>query len=141
MDTIINKLLELSTIAYEHNEVPISAVVVDESGTIIGEGYNKRIELNDLTAHAEVLALKEAANKLGDWRLNNCDLYATLEPCNMCKEIIKEARIKNVYYLVKKDENKLGYYKTNMCSINTITNADRIEEYKQQLSNFFESKR
>jgi hypothetical protein len=59
----------------------------------------------------------------------------------MCKEIIKEARIKNVYYLVKKDENKLGFYKTNICSIDISTNIDKIEEYKQQLRSFFELKR
>ena len=141
MNKIVDELLKLSKKAYEQNEVPISAVVVDESMNIIGKGYNQRIKLNDITAHAEVLALKEAANKLGDWRLSNCDLYVTLEPCNMCKEIIKEARIKNVYYLVKKDENKLGFYKTNMRSIDTSTSIDKIEEYKQQLRSFFELKR
>jgi len=141
MNKIIDELLKLSKIAYEQNEVPISALVVDESMNIIGKGYNKRIKLNDITAHAEVLALKEAADKLGDWRLSNCDLYVTLEPCNMCKEIIKEARIKNVYYLVKKDENKLGFYKTNIRSIDISTNIDKIEEYKQQLRSFFELKR
>ena len=141
MNKIVDELLKLSKKAYEQNEVPISAVVVDESINIIGKGYNQRIKLNDITAHAEVLALKEAANKLGDWRLSNCDLYVTLEPCNMCKEIIKEARIKNVYYLVKKDENKLGFYKTNMRSIDTSTSIDKIEEYKQQLRSFFELKR
>ena len=141
MNEIVDELLKLSKKAYEQNEVPISAVVVDESMNIIGKGYNQRIKLNDITAHAEVLALKEAANKLGDWRLSNCDLYVTLEPCNMCKEIIKEARIKNVYYLVKKDENKLGFYKTNMCSIDASTSIDKIEEYKQQLRSFFELKR
>ena len=141
MNKIVDELLKLSKIAFEQNEVPISAVVVDESMNIIGKGYNQRIKLNDITAHAEVLALKEAANKLGDWRLSNCDLYVTLEPCNMCKEIIKEARIKNVYYLVKKDENKLGFYKTNMRSIDTSTSIDKIEEYKQQLRSFFELKR
>ena len=141
MNEIVDELLKLSKIACEQNEVPISAVVVDESMNIIGKGYNQRMKLNDITAHAEVLALKEAANKLGDWRLNNCDLYVTLEPCNMCKEIIKEARIKNVYYLVKKDENKLGFYKTNISSIDVSTNIDKIEKYKQQLRSFFELKR
>ena len=141
MNKIIDELLKLSKIAYEQNEVPISALVVDESMNIIGKGYNQKIKLNDITAHAEVLALKKAADKLGDWRLSNCDLYVTLEPCNMCKEIIKEARIKNVYYLVKKDENKLGFYKTNIRSIDISTNIDKIEEYKQQLRSFFELKR
>lgn len=81
-------------------EVPIGAVVVHD-GQIIGRGHNMREKFQDVTYHAEMLAIMEACTTLGSWRLEDCDLYVTLEPCIMCSGAIINARIKNVYYGAK----------------------------------------
>lgn len=78
-------------------EVPIGAVVVHDD-QIIGRGHNMREKFQDVTYHAEMLAIMEACTTLGSWRLEDCDLYVTLEPCIMCSGTIVNARIKNVYY-------------------------------------------
>jgi tRNA(adenine34) deaminase len=83
--------------AYEAGEVPIGAVVVSEN-RIIGRGYNQREGLNDPTAHAEIIAITAAANTLGDWRLSDCLLYVTKEPCPMCAGAIVNARLKQVVF-------------------------------------------
>jgi tRNA(adenine34) deaminase len=82
------------------NEVPIGAVVV-KNGKIIGRGHNLRESLNDPTAHAEIIAIKKAAKKLKNWRLNGCTLYVTVEPCVMCAGAIILARLEGVVYGVK----------------------------------------
>lgn len=79
------------------NEVPIGAVVV-KNGQIIGRGHNMREHFQDVTYHAEMLAIMEACTALHSWRLEGCDLYVTLEPCIMCSGAIINARIENVYY-------------------------------------------
>lgn len=84
--------------AYEQGEVPVGAIVVSPRGEILGKGYNQRESLNDPTAHAEMLAISAAANTLGDWRLENCLLYVTLEPCPMCAGAIVNARLETVVY-------------------------------------------
>jgi tRNA(adenine34) deaminase len=83
--------------AYEADEVPVGAVVVYED-RIIGRGYNQRERLNDPTAHAEIIAITAAANTLEDWRLNNCTLFVTKEPCPMCAGAIVNARLKMVIF-------------------------------------------
>ena len=116
-------------------EVPIGAVVVCNN-EIIGRGHNNRINKNDVMAHAEIEAIHEASNYLQDWRLDSCDLYVTLEPCNMCMEIIKASRIKNVYFLLPKLNYKKEYNKTNKQMFNT--NFENVNEYKLIMSNFFQ---
>lgn len=81
-------------------EVPIGAVVVRE-GKIIGRGHNLRESLNDPTAHAEIIAIKKAARKFKNWRLNGCTLYVTVEPCLMCAGAIVLARLEKVVYGAK----------------------------------------
>ena len=85
--------------AYEINEVPVGAIVVKKStGKIIGKGYNRReIDKNPL-AHAEIAAIKQAAETLGGWRLLDCDIYVTLEPCPMCCGAIINSRIERVIF-------------------------------------------
>jgi tRNA(adenine34) deaminase len=83
--------------ALEHDDVPIGAVVVHD-GEVIGAGANERELRGDPTAHAEILALREAAAKLGSWRLLDCALYVTLEPCAMCAGAIVLARVPRVIY-------------------------------------------
>ncbi len=81
--------------AYELGEVPIGCVIVHE-GKIIGRGYNKRNTDKNTLAHAEITAINKASKKIGDWRLEECTLYVTLEPCQMCAGAIIQARITEV---------------------------------------------
>lgn len=82
--------------AYKLGEVPIGCVIVYE-GKIIGRGYNRRNTDKNTLSHAEITAIKRASKVIGDWRLEDCDLYVTLEPCQMCSGAIVQARIPNVY--------------------------------------------
>ncbi|MBP6029957.1 MAG: nucleoside deaminase [Sphingobium sp.] len=91
------RALELARACAEAGEVPIGAVVV-RGQEIIGEGENRNRRDNDPTAHAEIVALRAAATHSGDFRLTNCDLYVTLEPCAMCAGAISHARIARLYY-------------------------------------------
>lgn len=79
-------------------EVPIGAVIVGPDGAIVGRGHNLRETTHDPTAHAEMIAVREAASKLGSWRLTGCSLYVTIEPCPMCAGAIVLARIDRVVY-------------------------------------------
>ena len=83
--------------AYQINEVPIGAVIV-KNGKVIGRGYNRRETNQNVLEHAELMAIRQACRKLGSWRLIDCDLYVTLEPCPMCAGAIIQSRIKNVYF-------------------------------------------
>lgn len=84
-------------LAAESGDVPIGAVIV-LSGSIIGKGHNQVEQLGDPTAHAEILAIGAAANSIGDWRLDECTLYSTLEPCTMCSGAIMLSRPKTLVY-------------------------------------------
>jgi tRNA(adenine34) deaminase len=86
--------------AFEKGEVPVGAVVVFE-GKVIGRGYNQTESLHDATAHAEMIALSAAYNHFGDWRLENCWLFSTLEPCAMCAGAAVLSRIKAIVYGAK----------------------------------------
>ena len=92
------KALELAKKAYSIGEIPVGAIVIDGEGNIIGEGYNRRESDNSPTAHAEMLAIEMAAEALGHWRLSDCTLYVTLEPCPMCAGAIINSRLKRVVY-------------------------------------------
>ncbi len=83
--------------AFAVKEVPVGAIVVYNE-KVIGKGYNQKEHLKDPTAHAEMIAITAAANTLGDWRLNDCFLYVTKEPCPMCSGAIINARIKMVIF-------------------------------------------
>ena len=86
-------------------EIPVGAIVVDPDGNIIGEGYNLREHTNSPTAHAEIIAIEQAAKRLGSWRLTNCTLYVTLEPCPMCAGAVMNARLKRLVYGAFDDKN------------------------------------
>ena len=90
--------LELAREAYAHGEVPVGAVVVGPDGEILGRGRNRRQESGDATAHAEIEAIREACAVLGDWRLEGCTLYVTLEPCPMCAGAVINARVPVVVF-------------------------------------------
>jgi tRNA(adenine34) deaminase len=84
--------------ARDRGEVPIGAVVTNASGEILARAGNRTLEFHDPTAHAELLAIREACVKLGSERLLDCDLYVTLEPCAMCSAAISFARIRRLYF-------------------------------------------
>jgi tRNA(adenine34) deaminase len=91
------RALELARLAEATGEVPIGAVVM-RGETVVGEGYNRPRALHDPTAHAEIIAIRAAAEALGSERLEGCDLWVTLEPCAMCAGAIAHARIGRLYY-------------------------------------------
>ncbi|MDO4989250.1 MAG: nucleoside deaminase [Eubacteriales bacterium] len=90
--------LELAREAAEYGEVPVGCVVAGPDGAVIGRGRNRRAETGDATAHAELEAIREACRALGDWRLEGCTLYVTLEPCPMCAGAIINARIPKLVF-------------------------------------------
>ena len=99
MDKYMSRALELAREAYEEGEVPVGAVVVKRStGEIVGEGRNMREKAKNALAHAELLAIDMACRTLGGWRLPDCALYVTLEPCPMCCGAIINSRIDQVYF-------------------------------------------
>ena len=93
----MNMALGLARMSLKSEDVPVGAVIV-KNGEVIGKGYNRREKDNDPTAHAEVMAIKEAAKALGSWHLDDCELYVTLEPCPMCTGAIINSRIKKVVF-------------------------------------------
>ena len=101
----MQRALELATLAEQQGEVPIGAVVVKDD-QIIGEGYNAPISQHDPSAHAEIQAIRNAARQLGNYRLLDCSLYVTIEPCVMCVGAIVHARLREVVYGAK--EPKTG---------------------------------
>lgn len=82
--------------AYNELEVPVGAIIVKD-GKIIARAYNEKEKKHDTTKHAEILAIQKASKKLKSWRLNDCDMYVTLEPCSMCAGALIQSRIRKVY--------------------------------------------
>jgi tRNA(adenine34) deaminase len=95
---LMDLALEEARLALVHDDVPVGAVVVDAAGTIIGRGHNRREVDGDPTAHAEVVAIREAAARLGTWRLDGCTLVVTLEPCTMCAGALVQSRIATLVF-------------------------------------------
>ncbi len=104
--------------AYKKLEVPVGAVIVKD-GKIIARGYNQKENKKDTTKHAEIIAIQKASKKLGSWRLIDCEMYVTLEPCSMCAGAIINSRIKKIY-IGTKDE-KTG-------AVGSVLNL--LEDYK-----------
>jgi tRNA(adenine34) deaminase len=94
----MREALSEAQLALAGGDPPVGAVVLDESGAIIGRGHNQRESVGDATAHAEVLAIREASTARGQWRLSGCTLVVTLEPCTMCAGAIVLARLDRVVY-------------------------------------------
>lgn len=97
----IAELMKLARRAYAKGEVPVGAIVIDGKGKIIGRGVNKTNASKDGLMHAELVAIRQAEKKLGDWRLSDCEIYITLEPCLMCLGAIGNARVEKIYYLLE----------------------------------------
>lgn len=96
-DHFMQIALNEASAAFQEDEVPVGAIIV-HSGRIIASAHNQREALHDPTAHAEMIAITQAAQSLGDWRLEGCTLYVTLEPCIMCAGAILQARVPIVVY-------------------------------------------
>ncbi|MFQ3675047.1 MAG: tRNA adenosine(34) deaminase TadA [Endomicrobiia bacterium] len=132
--------------AYKKCEVPVGAVVV-KNNKIISKGYNSNITTNDPSAHAEIVAIKKAAKKLKNYRLNDCEIYVTLEPCPMCAGAMVYARIKKLFYAV--EDPKSGACKSVFNIVNNKKLNHRIdvesglcrEEAKRLLQKFFRERR
>ena len=92
----MRRALELAERAADAGDVPVGALVVDPAGEVLGEGWNRREADADPTAHAEVVALRAAAQRLGTWRLEGCTLVVTMEPCPMCAGAVVLARVERV---------------------------------------------
>lgn len=127
-------------------EVPIGAVVVRD-GEILGRAGNETRALNDVTAHAEILAIRRAAANLGDERLVEADLYVTLEPCTMCAAAISFARMRRLYYAAGDAkggavENGVRFYQQPTCHhIPEVYSGIRESEAAEMLRGFFQDRR
>ena len=95
---LMQQALELAKDAAEHNDVPVGAVVVNQNGEIIGRGKNEREKNNDPLAHAELIAIRDAAKNLNSWRFDDATLVVTLEPCAMCAGAIAQSRFKRLVF-------------------------------------------
>ena len=126
--TILNKK------AIKHNEVPVSCIITKDD-KIISKAYNNKIRKHDPTAHAEIIAIRKAAKKLKTWNLNECKLYVTLYPCKMCLNVINEARIKEVYYILDNEKEINNNVKI------TKINSEKNEYFQDELKGFFKNKR
>lgn len=94
----MREALKLAQEAADNGDVPVGCIIVDKEGKIIGRGRNRREECSDATAHAEIEAIRQASTSLHDWRLTDCTLYVTLEPCPMCAGAIINSRIPTVVF-------------------------------------------
>jgi tRNA(adenine34) deaminase len=116
--------VEKAQIGALNGEIPVGAVIV-KNNEILAATFNKKEELGCSTKHAEILAIEEASKKLQDWRLNDCDMYLTMEPCLMCCGALIQARIRNVYYVL--NNNKFG-------GINFINYLNKFEKYNHNVN-------
>ena len=102
---IIDELKQLMNKAIKKNEVPVACIITKDN-KIISKSYNRTVKTNNILDHAEIIAIRKASKKLHNWRLNDCKMYISLEPCNMCKEIIKKSRLSEIIYYSKQNNNK-----------------------------------
>jgi len=138
--------LEQGQLAYDAGEVPVGAVVVLD-GQVIGRGYNKPITSLDPSAHAEVVALRDAALNIGNYRLANAVLYVTVEPCTMCSGLLVHSRIARLVYGTT--EPKSGVIESAMCLLDQpfynhkieITGGMLAQEASTLMSDFFTMRR
>lgn len=130
-EIFMKKALIEAKIAYDLDEVPVGAVIVKE-GIIIGKGFNQKESLNDVTKHAEILAIIEASKTVESWRLSGCTMYVTLEPCAMCAGALVNSRIDNL--VIGTSDPKTG-----ACgSVFNITNDKRLNHQINVISGILE---
>jgi tRNA(adenine34) deaminase len=145
-DYFMGEALRQAARAYEAGEVPVGAVIV-RGGKIIARAFNQVELLKDATAHAEMLALTQAENAVGDWRLTGCTLYVTKEPCPMCAGAIVHTRLARVVFGAGDPKGGAAGGALNLLQFPTlnhrceITSGVRLEECRALLQRFFEEQR
>jgi tRNA(adenine34) deaminase len=145
-ERLMRVAIEAARVAEENDDVPIGAVIV-HNNQIIAKAYNQREQLQDPTAHAEIIALTQAAAALETWRLNGCTMYVTLEPCPMCAGALVLARIDRIVYGC--DDPKTGAIKSlyNIVQDNRLNHRVEVtcgilaDEYSRILQEFFKKRR
>jgi len=139
--------LSLAKVAADKGDVPVGAIVVNEAGEILGTGQNLREQSNDPTAHAEVIAIRQAAEKIGSWRLDDLTIVVTLEPCAMCAGAIAQSRIKRLVFGAWDEKaGAVGSVVDVIRDPRALTKVEVIagimeKECSQVLSDFFNTKR
>lgn len=142
----MNEAIKEAKKAYELNEVPIGAVIV-KNDEIIGRGHNLRETSNDATTHAEIMAIKDANKYLNNWRLEDCDLYVTLEPCVMCSGACVLSRLKTIYYGPKDPKGGAAGSLMNLLQVDQLNHQVEVvpgvmeEECQYLLKSFFKELR
>lgn len=119
----MRKAIKLAEKAADMGEVPIGCLIV-YNGKIIGRGYNQRTTKGNVLAHAEIIAMNQACKKMGDWRLEDCTMYVTLEPCQMCAGAIVQARIKKVV---------IGCMNAKAGCAGSVLNVLQMDEFNHQV--------
>lgn len=145
MERWLEEAFGLAKKAESEDEVPVGAVVVLNS-RVIGRGYNRREALNDPTEHAEMMAIREAAQALASWRLPDCELFVTLEPCPMCLSAAQQARIRKIVYGAQDPKGgalSLGYELQRDERLNHRFSAEYVPHAPSSeiLKSFFKKKR
>ena len=143
----MQQAITLAKDATAHDDVPVGALVVNGLGEVLGSGHNLRKESNDPTAHAEIVAMRNAASKIGNWRMDELTLIVTLEPCAMCAGAISQSRFKRLVFGAW--DEKAGAVGSVWDVIRDQRNLNKVEvitgvlekECSEILTNFFEGKR
>ena len=143
----MQQAIALAKDAAAHNDVPVGALVVNEQGEILGTGHNLREESNDPSAHAEIVAMRNAATKINNWRMDDLTMIVTLEPCAMCAGAISQSRFKRLVFGAW--DEKAGAVGSVWDVIRDQRSLNKIEvvsgvlekECSAILTNFFEEKR
>ena len=144
---IMQAALSLAKVAADNGDVPVGAIVVNEAGEIVGTGQNLREQSNDPTAHAEVIAIRQAAEKIGSWRLDDLTIVVTLEPCAMCAGAIAQSRIKRLVFGAWDEKaGAVGSVVDVIRDPRALTKVEVVtgimgKECSEFLSNFFNTKR
>ena len=144
---LMQQALLLAKDAANHGDVPVGAIIVDEKGAVIGRGKNERVKNNDPLAHAEIVAIKDAASKLSNWRFDQLTLIVTLEPCAMCAGAIAQSRFKRlVFGSFDQKAGAVGSIWDLIRDARALTKIEVVsgvlaDDCALVLSNFFASKR
>ena len=122
--------------AYKYEEVPVGAVIV-KNNKIISKAYNKKEKTKNVTKHAEIIAISKACEKIKNWRLDDCEIYVTMEPCMMCSGAIQQSRIKKIVYGIK---NQNYGFTDKLKNIEIISQVCE-KECKELVQSFFKKRR
>lgn len=133
MDKYIELALKEAKKSLKTDDIPVGAVIVQNS-RVIAKAHNTREKKHQITGHAEINAIEKACKKLKTWHLNMCTLYVTLEPCKMCMEVIKQARVKQVIYAAPQ-QKKVNLKEPQLIKLENVENSSIL------LKQFFKNKR